>query len=91
MSRRTQLGAWQLHVPVATQEVNGSHFVTFITIETRHAAADGFPSNHKTLGTVLAIGLVTGAGLQQDHWWRILTEQPTEGGDQTEDNLFIKL
>ena len=73
----TQFCAWQLHVPIATQEVNSGYLVTFIAIETRHAAADGLPSNHQALGAVLAIRLVAGAGLQQDHWRRVLTEEPT--------------
>lgn len=76
----TELRAWQLHVPIPTQEVNGGHLLTFVAVETGHAAADGLPSNHQALGTVLAVRLVAGAGLQQDHWRRVLTEQPAEGG-----------
>lgn len=51
----TELRAWQLHIPIATQEVNSGHLVTFVAVETRHAATDGLPSNHQALGTVLAI------------------------------------
>lgn len=76
----TELCAWQLHVAIPTQEVNGGHLVTLAAIETGHAAADGLPSYHQALGTVLAVRLVTGARLQQDHWWRVLAEQPTAGG-----------
>lgn len=80
MSSWTKFCAWQLHVRIPTQEVNSDHFITFVAIETRHAATDGLPSNHQALGTILAIGLVAGARLQQDHWRRVLAEQPTEGG-----------
>lgn len=73
-----EFSSWQLHIPITTQEVNSGHFVAFAAIETGHAAADGLPSNHQALGAVLAIGLVAGAGLQQDHWWRVLTEEPAE-------------
>lgn len=73
----TELFSWQLHVRVTTQEMNSGYLSTFAAIETRHAAANGLPGNHQALGTVLAVRLVTGAGLQQDHRWRVLTEQPT--------------
>lgn len=92
MSSWEEFCARQLHVPIATQEVNGGHLVAFAAIETGHAAADGLPGNHQALGTVLAVGLVAGAGLQQDHWWWVLAEQAAEAGeDWTEDNLFIEL
>lgn len=51
----TELCAWQLQVPIPTQEVNSGHLVTFVAVETGHAAADGLPSNHQALGAVLAI------------------------------------
>lgn len=74
-----ELGAGQLHVAIATQEVNRGHLVTFAAVETRQAAAHGLPSHQQTLGAILAVGLVTWAGLQQDHWRRILAEEPAEG------------
>ena len=74
-----ELRAWQLHVPIPAQEVNGGNLLTFAAVETGHAAADGLPSNHQALGAVLAVGLVAGAGLQQDHWRRVLAEQAAEG------------
>lgn len=79
MRRGPELRARQLHESVSTQEVNGGHLVTFAAVETGHAAADGLPSNHQALGAVLAVGLVAGAGLQQDHWRRVLAEQPAGG------------
>lgn len=51
----TELRARQLHVPIPTQEVNGGHLVTFVAVETGHAAADGLPGDHKALGAVLAV------------------------------------
>lgn len=76
----TELCAWQLHVPIPTQEVNSGYLVTFAAVETGHAAANRLPSNHQALGAILAVRLVAGTRLQQDHWRRVLTEQPTEGG-----------
>lgn len=76
----TELCAWQLHKPIPPQEVNSGHFVTFAAVEAGHAAANGLPSNHQALGTILAVRLVAGARLQQDHWRRVLTEQTTGGG-----------
>ena len=77
----TEFRTWQLDISIPTQEVNSGHLVTFAAVETGHAAADGFPSNHQALGAVLAIGLIAGAGLKQDHWWRVFTEKPAEGGE----------
>jgi len=55
MRRGTELRARQLHVSIPTQEVNGGHLVTFVAVETGHAAADGLPGNHQALGAVLAV------------------------------------
>lgn len=80
MCRGAELCAWQLHVPVPTQEMHSGHLFTFAAIETGHAAANRLPSNDQALGTVLAVRLVAGTRLQQDHWRRVLTEQAAEGG-----------
>lgn len=75
----TELGAWQLHVAVPTQEVNGGHLLTLAAIETGQAAANRLSGFHQALSTVLAVPLVAGTRLQQDHRRRVLAEQPTEG------------
>lgn len=75
MSRGTELRAGKLHVPIPTQEVNRGHLVAFVAVETGHAAAHGLPGDHQALGAVLAVRLVAGAGLEQDHWRRVLAEQ----------------
>lgn len=91
MGGRAEFGARQLHVSVSTQEVNGGQLLAFAAVEARHAAADGLPGSHQALGAVLAVGLVTGAGLQQDHRRRVLAEQATEArADSTDyDVLYI--
>lgn len=71
-----ELGARQLQEAVPTQEVDGGHLLALAAIEARQAAADGLASLHQALGAVLAIPLVAGARLQQDHRWRVLAEQP---------------
>lgn len=80
MRSGTELRARQLQICIPTQEVNSGHLVTFDAVETGHAAANGLPSNHQALGAILAVRLVAGARLQQDHRWRVLTEQSTVGG-----------
>lgn len=75
----TKLRSRQLHVAVPAEEVNRGHLVTFAAVETGHASTDGLPGNQQALGAVLAICLVARAGLQQDHWRRILAEEPAEG------------
>lgn len=82
MGRGAEFRARQLHVRVTAQEVNGGHLVALVAVETGEAAADGFPSNYQTLRAVLAVRLVTGARLQQDHWWGVLAEQPAEEDEQ---------
>lgn len=81
MSSGTEFGAWQLHIPIATQEVNRGHLVAFAAIKTGHAAAHRVSSRHQALGSILAVGLVAGARLQQDHRWRVLAEQTAVGGE----------
>lgn len=89
MSCGAELHAGQLHKGITAQEVNGGRLVTFAAVETGHAAAHGLPGCHDALGTILAIWLVAGAGLQQDHWRRVLTEEATKGeAVESEDNVF---
>lgn len=71
-----ELGARQLQVAVPTQEVDGGHLLALAAIEARQAAADGLAGLHQALGAVLAVPLVAGARLQQDHRRRVLAEQP---------------
>lgn len=71
-----ELGARQLQEAVPTQEVDGGHLLALAAVEARQAAADGLAGLHQALGAVLAVPLVAGARLQQDHRRRVLAEQP---------------
>lgn len=85
-----ELGARQLQEAVPTQEVDGGHLLALAAVEARQAAADGLAGLHQALGAVLAVPLVTGAGLQQDHGWRVLAEQPA-GRASGETKLLLAL
>lgn len=74
---RADFGGGQLHVGVLAHEVDGDELLAALSREAGEAAAHGLSLCHDALGAVLALVVVTGAGLQQYHGRRSLTEQAT--------------
>lgn len=73
------LGRGQFHVGVLAHKVDGDELLAPWAGEAWWAAAGGLLLHHDALGPILALILVAGAGLQQDHRWGVLTEEPAEG------------
>lgn len=73
------LGGGQFHVGVLAHEVDGDKLLTPGAGEARGAAAGGLLLHHDALGPVLALVLIAGAGLEQDHGRGVLAEEPAEG------------
>lgn len=75
------LGGGQFHIGVLAHEVDGDELLAPGAGEAWWAAAGGLLLHHDALGSILALVLVTGAGLQQDHGWGVLTEEPAARGE----------
>lgn len=74
------LGGGQFHVGVLAHEVDGDELLAARAGEARGAAAGGLLLHHDALRPILALVLVAGAGLQQDHGRGVLAEEPAGGG-----------
>lgn len=73
---RADFGGGQLHVGVLAHEVDGDELLAALSREAGQAAAHGLALRHDALRAVLALVVVTRAGLQQHHGRRRLAEQP---------------
>lgn len=74
------LGGGQFYIGVLAHKVDSDELLTPRASEAGGAAAGGLLLYHDALGPVLALVLVAGAGLQQDHGWGVLAEEPTGRG-----------
>lgn len=88
------LGGGQFHIGVLAHKVDGDELLAPRAHEAWGAAAGGLLLHHDALGPVLALVLVTGAGLQQDHGWGVLTEESAgrrvEGNRGRRDNQLFR-
>lgn len=73
---RPDLGGGQFHVGVFAHKVDGDELLAPRAGEARGAATGRLLLYHDALGPILALVLVTGTGLKQDHGWGLLTEEP---------------
>ena len=69
------MAAWSMCLPACLSEAPLSR--------TWPAATDLSLPDENALGPILALVLVTGAGLQQDHGWGVLTVEPTGRAERT--------
>lgn len=81
------LGRGQFHVGVLAYEVHSDELLAPGPSEARGTAARGLLLHHDALRPVLTLILVAGTGLEQNHGWGMLTEEPTgEGAGERGDN-----
>ena len=74
---RANFGWRQLNVGILPNEIDGDEFLTLLASKTGQASTDWLLLYYNALCTILAFIVVTRAGLEQNHWWRIFTEEST--------------
>lgn len=74
---RANFGWRQLHVGILPDEVDCDELLALLSSKAGEAAADGLLVCHDALGTILALVVIAGARLQQNHRRRSFTEKST--------------